>query len=38
LEITDEAQRKAQLGEVLLAVTSLAHQRDIDAEVRCGRL
>jgi len=32
LEITDETQRKAQLGEVLLAVTSLAHQAGIDAE------
>ena len=32
LEITDETQRKAQLGEVLIAVTSLAHQIDIDAE------
>lgn len=32
LEITDEAGRKAQLGDVLMAVTSLVHQADIDAE------
>jgi tetrapyrrole methylase family protein/MazG family protein len=29
---SDETQRKAQLGEVLMAVTSLAHQAGIDAE------
>ena len=32
LEITDETQRKATLGDVLMAVTTLAHQADIDAE------
>jgi tetrapyrrole methylase family protein / MazG family protein len=32
LEITDETQRTATLGEVLLAVTTLAHQAGIDAE------
>jgi tetrapyrrole methylase family protein/MazG family protein len=32
LESTDGKQREAQLGEVLIAVTSLAHQVDIDAE------
>lgn len=32
LEINDEAQRKAQLGELLIAVTSLAHQAGMDAE------
>ena len=31
-EITDEAHRKSQLGELLIAVTSLAHQAGIDAE------
>jgi tetrapyrrole methylase family protein / MazG family protein len=32
LEITDETQRKAAMGEVLMAVTTLAHQAGIDAE------
>lgn len=31
-EATDESQRQEQLGEVLFAVTALAHQADIDAE------
>jgi tetrapyrrole methylase family protein / MazG family protein len=32
LAITDEPERNAALGEVLMAVTSLAHQAGIDAE------
>ena len=32
LAITDEPERNAAMGEVLLAVTSLAHQAGIDAE------